>query len=105
MIGGFKSRYTTELYDYNNWWLTPNMIIKCYNGGLAVVNDNFVFYVGGSKYLSKQSLPYLSVLDLTAESPCWKLSVNMRIGRQHLGVGVINNHIYAVSYIVIISVI
>jgi len=43
----------------------------------------------------------VDVLDLFSESPCWKPTVDMLVNRTELGVGVINNYLYAVSYIAV----
>jgi len=95
------------LYDpkINQWQFTQKMMLPHDRGGLAVVKDNFMFYVGGFSLKFARFLRHLYVLDLTSESHYWKQSVDMIVNRGHLGVGVINNHIYAVSYIVVISVI
>jgi len=46
----------------------------------------------------KATLKSVDVLDLFSESPCWKPSVDMLVRRKDLGVGVINNVLYVVSY-------
>jgi len=74
------------------------MITRRCRGGLALVKDNFVFAMGGSPESSYQSV---DVLDLSLESPCWKSSVDMLVNREDLGIGVINNFLYAVSYIIL----
>jgi len=64
--------------------------------GLAVIKDNLLFDVGGCHY---DVLPVrnVDVLDLSSESPEWQPSVDMLVERDFLGVGVINDKIYAVS--------
>jgi len=74
------------------------MITRRCRGGLAVVKDNFVFAMGGSPESLYQSV---DVLDLSLESPSWKSSVDMLVNREDLGVGVINNYLYAVSDIML----
>eukprot|EP00102_Acyrthosiphon_pisum_P027940 XP_016665150.1 PREDICTED: ring canal kelch homolog [Acyrthosiphon pisum] len=88
---------TTEWYDpkINQWQPGPQTIASRFSGGLAVVKDNFVIYLGGVNLGSAHQSVYM--LDLSSESPYWKSSVDMLIKRRHLGVGVINNYIYAVG--------
>lgn len=45
------------------------------------------------------SIMSVDMLYLSIESPCWKSSVDMLVNREDLGVGVINDYLYAVSYI------
>ncbi|XP_016658428.1 ring canal kelch homolog isoform X1 [Acyrthosiphon pisum] len=80
----------------NRWHNGPEMITNRRNVGLAVVKDNLVFAVGGSTHFFRQ-VRSVDVLDLSAESPCWKPSVEMFVKRNKVGVGVINNYLYAVS--------
>ncbi|XP_029347586.1 ring canal kelch homolog isoform X3 [Acyrthosiphon pisum] len=88
---------STEWYDpkINQWQPGPQMIASRFSGGLAVVKDNFVIYMGGVNLGSVHQSVYL--LDLSSESPYWKSTVDMLIKRRHLGVGVINNYLYAVG--------
>lgn len=101
MVGGFgnKANSTTEWYDpkINQWRFGPKMITRRCRGGLAVVKDNFVFAMGGTAESLYQSV---DVLDLSSESLCWKPSVDMMVNREDLGVGVVNDFLYAVSYYV-----
>jgi len=92
---------STEWYDpkIKRWQSGPKMISPRYGGGLAVVKDNFVLYMGAHTYQISESV---HVLDLFSESPNWKPTTNMLVKREHLGVGVIDNYIYAVSYIEIL---
>jgi len=89
---------STEWLDtkMNRWNFGPEMITSRRGADLAVVNDNLVFAVGGFDEYD-ESLRSVDVLDLSSESPCWKPSVDMLVKRDFLGVGVINNQIYAVS--------
>jgi len=86
------------MYDpkINQWQSEPLMKIPRLSGGLAVVKDTFVFYMGGY-CSSRKTYRSIDVLDLSSGSPFWKPFVDMIVPRRHLGVGVINNHIYAVS--------
>ena len=47
----------------------------------------------------KSPYRFIDVLDLTSESSCWKPFVDMLVKRSQLGVGVINNCLYAVCYV------
>jgi len=78
------------------WHYGPEMITSRGRAGLAVVKDNLVFAVGGFDD-DVESLRSVDVLDLSSESPCWKPSVCMLVERDILGVGVIDNYLYAVS--------
>jgi len=88
----------TEWYDpkKNQWNFGSDMITNRHKTGLVVVKDNLVFSVGGSNGLGKL-LRSVYVLDLSSETPCWKPSVDMLVGREGPGVGVINDNLYAVS--------
>jgi len=95
---GMVKLYSTGWYDpkINKWQSGPKMVTPFCGGGLAVVKDHFVLYMGGYSYFNfSQSSVY--VLDLSLELPNWKPTTNMLVKRRHFGVGVINNYIYAVS--------
>jgi len=66
-------------------------------GGLAVMNDNFALNLGGTNFVSFFQPAY--GLNLSLKSPSWIPTYNMLVKRQNVGVCVINNYIYAVSYI------
>ncbi|CAI6361763.1 unnamed protein product [Macrosiphum euphorbiae] len=88
---------STEWYDpkVDRWQSGPKMIAARCAAGLAALEDNFVFTVGGIIYdLTVQSV---EGLDFSSESPHWKPTVNMFFKRQHFGVGVIKNYVYAVG--------
>jgi len=55
-------------------------------------------------FYSDETYKSVEMLDFTSKSPCWKSSVDMLTKRRHLGVGLINNYIYAVSYIEILLI-
>jgi len=95
---------STEWYDptINQWQPLPQLITPRFSGGLAVIKDNFVFYMGG--YNSKGTYKSLDILDLSSKCPYWRSSADMLVTRRHLGVGTINNYIYAVSYIEILLI-
>jgi len=75
---GSIARNSTEWYDpkVNQWLLGPDMISPRYCAGLAVVNYNFVFAVGGGFESPLQSV---DILDLSSEPPCWKPAVDMLV--------------------------
>jgi len=75
------------------------LISRRYGAGLAVLEDNLVFSVGGVN--GRSSHQSVNVLDLSSETPWCKSPWNMLVKRKELGVGVINNYLYAVSYIVV----
>lgn len=104
MIGalGFLEGYlSTEWYDpkINRWQSFTTIMTPRFFGGLAVVKDNFVFAVGRIGYGFNSPDHSVNVIDLSSESPHWKPTTNMLVKRRNLGVGVINNYIYAVSCI------
>jgi len=94
-----KNGRSSEWYDpkISRWYFGPKMIRHRPSAGIGVVKDNFVFAVGG--FCDWSPLRSVEVLNLSSESPCWKPSVDMLVQRKFLGVGVINNYVYAVSYL------
>ncbi|XP_008188229.1 kelch-like protein 2 isoform X2 [Acyrthosiphon pisum] len=102
MVGGRSNEDnlildSTEWYDpkLNRWQFGPKMITPRYGGGLAVVKDNIVlYYMGAHNYKLSQ---FVHELDFSSEPSNWKPTTNMLVNREHLGVGVINNYIYAVG--------
>eukprot|EP00102_Acyrthosiphon_pisum_P021201 XP_016658411.1 PREDICTED: ring canal kelch homolog [Acyrthosiphon pisum] len=62
--------------------------------GLCVLRDQFVFAVGGVNGLCSQSV---SMLDVSSQSPSWVPMANMVVKRLQLGVGVLDDCIYAVG--------
>ncbi|XP_016657237.1 ring canal kelch homolog [Acyrthosiphon pisum] len=95
VIGGHGN--STECYNskINQWNFGPEMITTRFHAGLAVLKDNCVFAVGGIRLNS--TFKSVEVLNLSSETPCWKLSVDMLVERSALGVGIINNYLYAVG--------
>ncbi|XP_016658378.1 ring canal kelch homolog isoform X2 [Acyrthosiphon pisum] len=101
VVGG---RFEPELYEYTEWYdpkmdrwrYGPELIISRGKAGLATVKDNLVFAVGGVENFDN-SLRSVEVLDLSSELPCWKPTVEMLNERQYLGVGVINDYLYAIG--------
>jgi len=100
MVGGTLSGMNDSLEWFdtrtNLWHLGPELITKQKRHSLVVINDNFVFDVGGN---ARGLSPYRSVcvLDLSAETLSWQPCDDMLVERKMVGVGVINNNIYAVS--------
>ncbi|CAI6373326.1 unnamed protein product [Macrosiphum euphorbiae] len=62
--------------------------------GLGVIRDQLVFAVGGVNQSSSVSV---SMLDVSSQSPSWLPMVDMLIGRRRLGVGVLDNCLYAIG--------
>lgn len=95
---------STEWYEPNiNRWQMGPMITSRHSAGLAIVKNNSVFVVGGG-YSSTSYHCSVDVLNLSSKSPCWEPTVNMSVKRGLLGVGVINNCVYAVSYVEVLLV-
>jgi len=69
--------------------------------GFGVIRDHLVFTVGGVNLSSSQSV---SMLDVSSQSPSWLPMVDMLVSRKRLGVGVLDNCLYAVSYINILLI-
>eukprot|EP00102_Acyrthosiphon_pisum_P020373 XP_016657583.1 PREDICTED: kelch-like protein 3 [Acyrthosiphon pisum] len=63
-------------------------------GGLAVIRDQFVFAVGGVNESSSRSV---NMLDVSSQSPSWVPMADMLESRNELGVGVLDDCIYAVG--------
>ncbi|KAL4084235.1 hypothetical protein QTP88_028060 [Uroleucon formosanum] len=62
--------------------------------GLGVIGNQFVFVVGGVNLSSSKSV---MMLDVSSQSPSWVPMVDMLVSREQLGVGVLDNCIYAVG--------
>lgn len=93
---GIFPKCYSEWYDpiTNSRMCAPEMNTCHLLDQLGVMRDQFVYAIGGVKRSSPQSF-YL--LDVSSPSPCWIPMVNMLVGRSSLGVGVLNDCIYAVS--------
>ncbi|KAF0753588.1 kelch-like protein 2 isoform X2, partial [Aphis craccivora] len=62
---------------------------------IGVIRDQFVFAMGGiNGKLSSQSV---SMLDVSSPSPCWIPMADMLVERKYLGVGELNDCIYAIG--------
>jgi kelch-like protein 2/3 len=66
----------------------------CVKPSVGVFRDQFVFAMGGMNKLCSQSV---SMLDVSSLLPCWVPMADMLVNRKNLGVGVLNECIYAVS--------
>jgi kelch-like protein 2/3 len=78
-----------------NLWQTAVGVGECPRPtGLAIVTSQFVFSLG-SFYMSNSRS--VEMLDLFSYAPCWMPMADMLVCRYNLGVGVLNNCIYAVS--------
>eukprot|EP00102_Acyrthosiphon_pisum_P024204 XP_016661414.1 PREDICTED: kelch-like protein 2 [Acyrthosiphon pisum] len=64
------------------------------SAGLGVIRDKFVFVVGGVNMSSSKSV---SMLDVSSQSPSWVPMADMIVKRTLLGVGVLDDCIYAVG--------
>jgi len=85
----------------NLWQIAPGMTKSHNKPGLGVIKDTFVLALGDVVNSSSQSV---EMLDLSSQSPCWVHIVDMLVNRQQLGVGVIEDSVYAVSYINILYI-
>jgi len=63
--------------------------------GIGVVRDQFVIAMGG--VINSVHSQSVSMLDVSLLSPCWVPIADMLVHRTNLGVGVLNDCIYAVS--------
>lgn len=101
MVGGQapKAIRSVEWYDpaTNRWQSGPEMSTRRCRAGLAVLKDRRVFAVGG--FNGSLRVRTVDMLDLSSPSPCWVPTVAMLARRGTLGVAVLDNCIYAVSYI------
>lgn len=79
------------------WYHKPVTRLEIVLGPMALIKDNFVYSVGNDGVISS-SKRFVKVLDLSSKSPSWVPTVNMLVDRTRLGIGVIDDCIYAVSY-------
>jgi len=73
----------------------PAMSDRMLFPSFGVIRDRFVYAVGSLDIMSPTSV---SMLDVSSRSPSWVPMANMLDIRDGLGVGVLDNCIYAVSY-------
>ncbi|CAI6372690.1 unnamed protein product [Macrosiphum euphorbiae] len=64
------------------------------NAGFGVINDQFVFAVGG---VNESMSTSVSMLDVSSQSPSWVPMADMLFSRMYSGVGVLDDCIYAVG--------
>ncbi|XP_016659557.1 ring canal kelch homolog isoform X2 [Acyrthosiphon pisum] len=72
----------------------PGINHSCVTAGVGVIKDQFVFVVGGMNRSSSRSV---SMLDVSLQLPCWVPMVDMLVSRHRLGVGVLDDCLYAVG--------
>ncbi|XP_060877606.1 kelch-like protein 3 isoform X2 [Metopolophium dirhodum] len=86
----------TEWYDpsTNLRENAPGMNDSRVTASVGVIKDQFVFVVGGVNQSSSRSV---SMLDVSLQLPCWVPMVDMLVSRHQLGVGILDDCIYAVG--------
>jgi len=92
--------------SYTNWYdpetnrfqIAPGLKECRSNADLGMVSGQFVFAVGGVYNSSSRSVEFV---DVSTRSLRWVPMVDMLISRRNLGVGVVNDCIYAVSCVLI----
>jgi len=90
-----KKCYTSWYDPATNLWQIAFEMSECHRpSGLAVVTSQFVFALGGFYITNSRSV---KMLDVFSHSSCWIPMVEMLVTRYNLGVGVLDNCIYAVS--------
>ncbi|XP_029347547.1 ring canal kelch homolog isoform X3 [Acyrthosiphon pisum] len=72
----------------------PGLNDDLVSAGLGVIRDKFVFVVGGVNRSSSKSV---SILDVSSQTPSWVPMADMIVKRQRMGVGVLDDCIYAVG--------
>lgn len=93
---------------FMSWYDPPNNLCHiaqemnedCHPTHLALIADQFVIAVGRIQNSSMfcRSDQFIQMLDLFSRKSSWVPMVTMLVDRDRLGVGVLNNSIYAVSY-------
>lgn len=73
----------------------PKMSINYVYNCLTPINDQFVLALGGVYLGSNRQL--VEMFDVFSRSPCWIPMMDMLIRRGDLGVGTLDNCVYAVS--------
>ncbi|XP_026815932.1 kelch-like protein 2, partial [Rhopalosiphum maidis] len=96
--------FSNELIKCRTEWYDPETNLRknaaeinnChYKFGISVIRDQFIFAMGGIiKSLISQSV---SMLDVSSLSPCWVPMADMLVHRTNLGVGVLDDCIYAIG--------
>jgi len=88
---------STELYEPITQLRKNGPVMKNCRmaAGIGVIKNTFVFVMGGVNQFSSKSV---MMLDVSSQSPSWVPIVDMLVSRNGLGVGVLDDCIYAVSY-------
>ncbi|XP_060847846.1 kelch-like protein 2 [Rhopalosiphum padi] len=90
-------KYRTEWYDPETNLCKNAAVMKDYHldFGIGVVRDQFVIAMGG--VINSVHSQSVSMLDVSLLSPCWVPIADMLVHRTNLGVGVLNDCIYAIG--------
>eukprot|EP00102_Acyrthosiphon_pisum_P015469 XP_008186033.2 PREDICTED: kelch-like protein 2 [Acyrthosiphon pisum] len=96
------NRSDTSPKCYTEWYdpvtklreKAPGMNDCRHTAGLGVIRDQFVFAIGGVNFLCSQSV---TMLDVSSQSPSWVPMADMVVKRERLGIGVLDDCIYAVG--------
>jgi len=97
LLSTSQEKSSVIYWNENIWQQAPKMS-KCYKSGrLIVINDEFVLAVGGVN-LESNNNQCVEMLDVYLKSSSWIPMMNMLVGRKYLGVGLLNNCVYAVSH-------
>ncbi|XP_050061412.1 kelch-like protein 2 isoform X2 [Aphis gossypii] len=94
-FGGLK-KFSTKWYDpATNLYKNAVEMNDCpMISNICVIRDQFVFAMGNVNGISSSSV---SMLDVSSPSPCWVPMADMLIERKYLGVGELNDCIYAIG--------
>ncbi|XP_029344678.1 kelch-like protein 3 isoform X2 [Acyrthosiphon pisum] len=96
------NRSDTSPKCYTEWYdpatklrnIAPGLNDCRRTAGLGVIRDQFVFAVGGVNESSSKSV---NMLDVSSQSPSWVSMADMVVKRGRLGIGVLDDCIYAVG--------
>lgn len=75
------------------WQIAPLMSVI---GPLALIKEHIIVSFGND--FVPNATRSVFMLDLSLQSPCWVNSADMLVKRRNIGVGVLNDCIYVVSY-------
>ncbi|XP_016660955.1 ring canal kelch homolog isoform X1 [Acyrthosiphon pisum] len=98
----FNQRSDTSPKCYTEWYDPATKLREKAPGlnddrrlaGFGLLRDQFVFVMGGVNVSSSKSV---SMLDVSLQSPSWIPMVDMLVSRKELGVGALDDCIYAVG--------
>ncbi|XP_016659013.1 kelch-like protein 2 isoform X2 [Acyrthosiphon pisum] len=103
VVGGIQTGLskTLEYFDpmTEKWHFGPELITNHRRHSLVVIKDNLVFDVGGYE-IGLSPFRCVHMLDITENPPHWQLTNDLLVERQFLGVGVINDNIYAADQMI-----